>query len=528
MVTAAYIVGGLGIFFNLLIYQQNTSKRILTVKLISNFVWAVYYLLCGQYTGVCVACIAIVRETTFISVNRKSKLGVTCLCIFAIVAVMSAIFTWQSAFSIFPAVASIIAVFGFYFSIPTLSRILVFPISFCMGTYDIVGSAWMGLANEIITVISAVGGIIFMDILKKGRKVKDKIRVSAVQWDCSQPSNTFWGFYQTRTLSPKKYRTTTPYYADILGENKIDYHWRTQEEFDRESQYGIDAGIDYFSYVFYGEQGSRAHVKTKESDFSDMVYHLNYARKMHESSKLRDKIGMAAIMGQHPFLEPDYLELAELMKQPYYEKYNGRPIVYLFWQINEKDIKGVIKAVEQVGGEKPLFIAMFGGKPPVDYKEDSVNGVKYDLVDGLSAYACSAKNVHAHAELIDKAIQEDIWRAETVQEKIPNGLTVPQFPIGWDPSPRVDIPSPWITYPDVSYAKSPTPQELWDDGKLFAEKIKNTDCLRDTFFGHILMFAWNEFEEGGWICPTYNEDLSINTDKVQAVAKVIKYWKENL
>ena len=94
--------------------------------------------------------------------------------------------------------------------------------------------------------------------------------------------------------------------------------------------------------------------------------------------------------------------------------------------------------------------------------------------------------------------------------------------------PRVDIPSPWATYPDAPYAAQPTEKDLMDGAVLFADKIKNVECLRDTFFGHILMFAWNEFEEGGWICPTYNEDLTINTDKVRGVAKMIKYWKETL
>jgi hypothetical protein len=42
------------------------------------------------------------------------------------------------------------------------------------------------------------------------------------------------------------------------------------------------------------------------------------------------------------------------------------------------------------------------------------------------------------------------------------------------------------------------------------------------------MFAWNEFEEGGFICPTYNEDLSVNTDRVKAVKEIIKHWKETL
>lgn len=524
METAAYILGGFGILVNLLIYQQNTSKRVLIFKLCSNVIWALQYLLLEAYTGCLIAAIGIARETTFINVTKKSKAGVISLSIFAVASVLCSIFTWKSAISILPAIASITAVFGFYFSIPKLSRILALPISICMGVYDVEVGSWIGLANEIITVVSAVGGFIIMDILKKSCKENKNVRVGVVHWDCSLPSITWWGFHQTRTLSPKKYRTHTPYYADILAENKIDYHWRTQEEFDRELQYGIDAGIDYFAYVFYGEQGSRMHVQTCESDCSGQVYALNYARRMHESSELKDKIGMAAIMGKHPFLEPDYLELAELMKQPYYEKYNGRPILYLFWQINEKDIEGVLKAVGQVGGERPLFIAMFGGKLPM--------GVRYDLVDGLSAYSYGGENMNTHAELVEGGLQENIWRATARENSLIDAkninMTVPLYPVGWDPSPRVDIPSPWGIYPKVPYAKSPTKQELLDGGKVFAERIKTTDCLRDTFFGHIMMFAWNEFEEGGWICPTYNEDLTINTDKVQAVSKVIKHWKETL
>lgn len=366
------------------------------------------------------------------------------------------------------------------------------------------------------------GGI--MSSLKTDSKTNKNIRVGVVNWDCSHPSSEWWGYYQTRTLSPKKFRNYTPYYADILGEDKIEYHWRNQEEFDRELQYAIDAKIDYFAYVFYGEQGSRAHVQTKESDCSHQVYKLNYARRMHESSKLRDKIAIAAIMGKHPFLEPDYLELAELMKQPYYEKYNGRPLVFLFWQINEKDIEGVLKAVEQVGGEKPLFIAMFGSRLPMH--------TRYDLVDGLSAYSFGGLNMNTHKELVEGGFEENIWRASARENELIDAknisMTVPLYPVGWDPSPRVNIPSPWTTYDNVPYAKSPSEKELVDCGKWFADKIKSVQCVRETFFGHIMMFAWNEFEEGAWICPTYNEDLTINTEKVKAVAKVIECWKENL
>ena len=128
--------------------------------------------------------------------------------------------------------------------------------------------------------------------------MKKNIRIGVTSWDASLPPETYFGYYQTRTLSPAKFRSFTPFYADVLGENKITYHTRSQEEFDRELAYAIDAGIDYFAYVFYPEEGSREHISLTYNDCAHRVYELNYARKMHESSALRDKIGIAAIVAK--------------------------------------------------------------------------------------------------------------------------------------------------------------------------------------------------------------------------------------
>lgn len=337
-----------------------------------------------------------------------------------------------------------------------------------------------------------------------------KIRVSAINWDCSLPSDTYFGYYQTRTLSPRKYRTITPFYADVLGEDRIGYHVRTQEEFDEELSYAIEAGIDYFSYVFYPDEGAKAHIPTSPNDCSHKVYELNYARRMHEASALRDKIGMAAIVGAHHFAESDYLELAKLLKQPYYERVDGRPIVY-FFELKEEYVRGILHAIAKVGGEKPLFFAIHGFTPETSY-----------LVDGCSAYACGPCDITTHRALLDVAMEENLARAKKA------ALTVPLFPTGWDPSPRVDQKSPWVDYPNKPYAKAATPAELLEGGKRFSDGIKESENLSGTFFGHIQIFAWNEFEEGGWICPTYNEDLSVNTERIATVAEIIKRWKADL
>lgn len=511
MEATAFLLGALGILLNLTIYQQTTSKRVLLLKLLSDIVWAMQYLFLGAYTGFCIGCIAILREATFYKINRKSHTGMVCLGIFTIVAILSAIFTWKSPISVLPAIASVISVFGFYFAIPRLSRILSLPISLCMGIYSFGVESVMGVANEIITVISAAIGIIWIDLLKKQSKKKAPVRVSAVNWDCSLPSDTYFGYHQTRTLSPQKYRSITPFYADILREDKIDYHVRTQEEYDKELGYAIQAGIDYFSYVFYPDAGSKAHVPTSSSDCSHKVYELNYARKMHQNSKLRKKIGIAAIMGSHPFAEEDYLELAVLLKQPYYEKIKGRPIVYLFRRINQEEMEQVRNAVKKVGGKQPLFIVMFNRLP---------QHADYCLVDGISAYACTRGDIETYTELLEGSLQDNEEHAQKHE------FAIPLFTTGWSPAPRMDIPSPWVNYRHNRYAKGATADELREGAKKFSVWIK--ESLADRFSGHIMMFAWNEFEEGGWICPTYNEDLSINTERVTAISEIIKSWKEEL
>ena len=50
----ANIFGGLGIIFNALIMQQKSREKVLTFKLISDFLWGMQYLLMGAYSGLAI------------------------------------------------------------------------------------------------------------------------------------------------------------------------------------------------------------------------------------------------------------------------------------------------------------------------------------------------------------------------------------------------------------------------------------------------------------------------------------------
>ena len=160
MNVAAWIFGILGIIMSLVIYQQKTSRGVLIGKLASDVVWAAHYLCLAAYSGFAVACIGICREIIFIKTDRKSRAGIIWLAVFCVTSVVCTVLTWRSAASILPATASLLSVVSFYFAIPKLSRYLALPIALCMGLYDFYVGSTIGIANEVLTVCSAVIGII--------------------------------------------------------------------------------------------------------------------------------------------------------------------------------------------------------------------------------------------------------------------------------------------------------------------------------------------------------------------------------
>ena len=61
--------------------------------------------------------------------------------------------------NLLPATASVLSVFSFWRAKPKLSGILAYPISLCMLTYDIFIFSYMGIANEIFTLLSTTVSI---------------------------------------------------------------------------------------------------------------------------------------------------------------------------------------------------------------------------------------------------------------------------------------------------------------------------------------------------------------------------------
>jgi hypothetical protein len=101
---------------------------------------------------------------------------------------------------------------------------------------------------------------------------------------------------------------------------------------------------------------------------------------------------------------------------------------------------------------------------------------------------------------------------------------VPLVTSGWNRLPRIERPVPWETgwqKPGQNiekYFALPTPEEI------AAHLQEGCDWVNEhpeaAPSKAILIYAWNEHDEGGWLCPTINEDGSPNDSRLKALAGI--------
>ena len=170
----AILIGLLGIAANCIIYQQKNGKNLLLYKLISDVLWLFHYLFLKAYSGSAIALIGVFREFVFYKENQKGRKSIFWLLFFISVTFFSAIFTWKGLISIFPAIASVISIISFWKASPVLSRILAFPVSILMLTYDLNCASYVGIANEVLTIMATTFAIIYT--IKKRKVDKNENR----------------------------------------------------------------------------------------------------------------------------------------------------------------------------------------------------------------------------------------------------------------------------------------------------------------------------------------------------------------
>lgn len=163
----AQIIGGIGIVFSILSFQQKERKYYLLCQIVTLMMFIIQLLMLGGYTGAVVNTISLIRAIVFACSEKKWASSPALPFIFALALTVAGILTWQNIWSILPIIAALLSTAAQWMKKTKHSRIISLFVSPCWLTYDLIHGSFSGILNEILALTSIIIGIIRHDINKK-------------------------------------------------------------------------------------------------------------------------------------------------------------------------------------------------------------------------------------------------------------------------------------------------------------------------------------------------------------------------
>ena len=313
------------------------------------------------------------------------------------------------------------------------------------------------------------------------------------------------------SLGAPKYHYRLPWFARLIGEGKVRINGVSQAILEKEIAYAAAAGLNYWAFVDYW-------------DDANMSIALRRYRTAKDKQGVRycfvEEGGRLDVVGTR-----GWPRLIEHFKDPNYQTVlGGRPLLFLLGKskrLERAAWRELGDATVAAGLRRPYLVLM-GWRPQSDVKDMAALG--FDAVSAYARGGSYSMKQPAYAEQC-ALIRRDRWE-KCREHRIPS---VTFASAGWDTRPRNERPPPWIAgivaKPDntppaqqepLIDAVTATPDEL---AAHVREAIQWTQRNRDINPSNaVIIYAWNENDEGGWLVPT----LSEGTDRLDALRGVLR------
>lgn len=310
----------------------------------------------------------------------------------------------------------------------------------------------------------------------------EKVKLGAIRWDAWVGNLNSVGLEVEKCLTPKKYHNRLPFYASI-DENSVQIRCDSKKIIIQEINYASKYGIDYFAFCWYPFNSG-----------------LDTARNLFlEVDQL--SVDWCLIIGTNPFNKSDALWLIDQFSKEHYLKINNRPVIYIF-DVNEKLLSIVNYIKKNCKNYNPYFVGMVWNKNQAELMSNLFK------LDAITQYCTPGNNNSSYKEISNLEISK--WNEYRTINNV-----VPWITTGWDKRPRYDSHVSWENCKNfnIQYIQEPTLTEL--------KKILANAYRFQNNTGLILLYAWNEFDEGGFIEPTLTNNGLINITKLQAIKEVV-------
>lgn len=321
--------------------------------------------------------------------------------------------------------------------------------------------------------------------------------VGAIRWDAWHGDASYVGQTVEKTLAPEHWHYRLPFFGKEIDENMVEVRGNTQNIMDKEIEYAHAGGLDYWAFVVYPEEDALS-IGLKQYLSSEKKHLINFSLNLQGGWESRGG----------PEAWPAKVErYVNYFKEPSYQTVvNGRPLVFLYsveglvgsgrfetWDDARKAFDGLREAAAAAGLGNPYIVAQ--GWNPSKLKEQ----LQKLGLDAIGAYASSAGHEAGTYKMLAQHTEQ--WWDAFRKTEVP---VVPLASAGWDMRPRVETPVPWVKNGDIKkYYEAPNPEELAVHIQRALEWCKRYPDSAEA--QAILVYAWNEFDEGGWLCPTIAE-----------------------
>ncbi len=372
------------------------------------------------------------------------------------------------------------------------------PWNICLdGIVDDLNGATVYFDNMYVGFYSVIAGE-YIPIPEKTEVTRsDYTKIGAIRWDAFTKSTAGGddpASQVAKVLSPKKYHSQAPFFATVNEDGTVSFPEYTVETWEKEAEYAHEAGLDYFAYLWYETTAA-----------------LSQPRKNHLKSDKKELIEMTGILEAMRSTQT-MNELFQAIKSPVWLRLDGRPVVFLY-NLKSAWTADTVKQLRQMAVNAGIDEALYIVGMYTDYENlDAAYSMDIDAVSWYSHSAKSQGMPYADYAASEESFTEKIMTASST---VAEHQVVPCFSTGRDSRARIETGVSWVEGdPNAEndndkpyankYSLQPAMSELKEHIANTYYAVKNNAAVTEANL--ICSYAWNEHEEGGWLCPTLNCD----------------------
>ncbi len=338
--------------------------------------------------------------------------------------------------------------------------------------------------------------------------------VGAIRWDGWYGGGSVVKAVEA-SLGQPKYHFRLPWFAQVIGPDKVSINGDSPAIVQQEIAYAARAGLNYWAFVHYWDEAPGMSIGLNRYRAAPDKKGIRYCL-VEEGARL-DKVGPRG-----------WSKLVEHFRQPDYQTVlAGRPLLFVFVKTEKlgKAEWDDLKRQTLAAGLQAPYLVLMGWHPEQDAKDMTALGF-----DAISAYARGGSYSMTQPSYAEQCalIRRDRW------EKC-RALRLPSVTFassGWDTRPRNERPPFWLK--EVPATPDPTPPALQKP------LIDNVTATPDELAAHlrealawtkanrdlnpantVIIYGWNEHDEGGWLQPTFGADGRPNEERIRVVEKLL-------